>query len=523
MLTVTDVDGIRQEVELRHCQVWWVLSGTLHISCRVSDGPGRPDQPSSGQPSSGQLRTIQLGAGRATVLDKGVRVSVRRQQGTVALGYRSRTEDPLPFDREAPVSTGTVPADWEDALIGQFAESLSYLRAGRTPRPAAVPVLHRPPLPLDPAARAAARIMVEDPAAPAGVAELASAVFLSPSTLNRRFREDTSLTVGAWRSRLRISVAAEYLREPGSTLESAAHQVGLSSASSLCRLFRTVAGTTPARSCRADPPEDGPRPPGETRATVRSTWPRTNRLHVLVWAFRGNCRATVGETTVDVEEGRLVWLPAGVPNHLTTDPGGMVLPVGARAGRVHGIRRPVPVPGRPDRDRLLDVIGREYDPLAAERTDTVDGWFYAFLSEEPGPSEQGGEQGGEQGRQQGGEQGRQGSAAGGDDSGLRESRVLERLLDDFRRDPTRNLTAQEWAEIAGCSVEELREALDVFGIPRVRRWAGHLRMVAARRLLLSGVPVAAVAHHLGYSGSASFSHVFRRAHGVGPRDFLGYA
>ncbi|WP_147592899.1 hypothetical protein [Corynebacterium provencense] len=140
---MTDVDGIRQEVELRHCQVWWVLSGTLHISCRVSDGPGRPDQPSSGQPSSGQLRTIQLGAGRATVLDKGVRVSVRRQQGTVALGYRSRTEDPLPFDREAPVSTGTVPADWEGALIGQFAESLSYLRAGRTPRPAAVPVLHR--------------------------------------------------------------------------------------------------------------------------------------------------------------------------------------------------------------------------------------------------------------------------------------------------------------------------------------------------------------------------------------------
>jgi len=80
----------------------------------------------------------------------------------------------------------------------------------------------------------------------------------------------------------------------------------------------------------------------------------------------------------------------------------------------------------------------------------------------------------------------------------------------------------QWIERLSCTATELQEALDIFGIPDLRQWTSHVRMVSARRLLASGIPVASVAEHLGYSSTSSFSHVFRRAHGVGPRDYVGH-
>lgn len=488
MFSVAVVDRSSQEVELRHPHLWWSLAGAVSIRLRAVDG-------TTSQTDLGPGEAVCIDpAGTDRTTTRGTLIGVRRDPGAVALGYRIHPDAPLPFDRDGSLSRGRVPRDWEDVLVTQFADSLSYLRSPHPTSRPPVPDHHHPPMPLDPAARTVARMLIGDPSTTAEIGDLASAVFVSPSTLNRRFRAETGLSVGQWRTRLRIAVATEHLRRPGATLESTAHLVGLSSASSLCRVFRTAVGTSPGSSGHTAA-EQPPEPPTDVRTTVRSTWHRTNRLHVIVWAYRGTCRATVGQETVEVPEGGLVWLPAGVPNHVTTSPGGMVLPLGARAGRSPGIRRPGTVTGEYDSALLLGAVGREYDPVAPERTRTVDSFFYSFLSQDAGQAPR---------------------------TDLRDSRLLELLLTEFRRDPSRNLTVERWAEILDCPVSDLQDALEAFGIPDLGRWSGHIRMVTARRLLNSGIPVAAVATHLGYSGTSSFSHVFRRAHGVGPRDYVGY-
>ncbi|MDN6478004.1 MAG: AraC family transcriptional regulator [Corynebacterium variabile] len=97
-----------------------------------------------------------------------------------------------------------------------------------------------------------------------------------------------------------------------------------------------------------------------------------------------------------------------------------------------------------------------------------------------------------------------------------------RSTEEFRRHPDidRNLT--DWADRLDCTIGDLTDALGLVGTDSVRRWASTVRMTMARHLLASGIPVGAAARHLGYSGTASFSHVFRRAHGVSPRAWHGY-
>ncbi|MDN6662595.1 MAG: helix-turn-helix domain-containing protein, partial [Corynebacterium variabile] len=108
------------------------------------------------------------------------------------------------------------------------------------------------------------------------------------------------MTVGAWRARLRVSQAAELLAGD-SSVESAAHRVGLSSASALCHLVRRNTGLTPAqlgdrvREVSADPVQSA-----QTALPAQPTlhtWPRVNRFHVLLWAWRGRCNVTLGDTT----------------------------------------------------------------------------------------------------------------------------------------------------------------------------------------------------------------------------------
>jgi len=140
-------------------------------------------------------------------------------------------------------------------------------------------------------------------------------------------------------------------------------------------------------------------------------------------------------------------------------------------------------------DALLAALGREYDPVSPEQTDLVDRQFYSLLT------------------------------GAGDTHG---SHLLRRLTEDFRRHPDIDRTLPGWAERLDCTTGELTEALDLFGAGSLREWAAKVRMAAARQLLASGIPVGAVARHLGYSGTASFSHVFRRTHGVPPGRWHGY-
>lgn len=483
-----EVDRNSQSVELAAPHLWWVLHGTLHLT--VHDGAGP--------------RIHHITAGTAVSVDRGMRITVRRSAGTTALGFPVPDDATLPFTPDSPVTCADLTGrsdNWHGRLIATFADSLNYLST-----PTGVEVGDsslRPRMPDDPAARAAARLLLAG--GDLSVAALADAVYVSPSTLNRRFLAGTGLTVGAWRARLRVSQAAELLAG-GSSVESAAHRVGLSSASALCHLVRRTTGLTPAqlgdRVREAPSVPARPAGPALLAQPTLHTWPRVNRFHVLLWAWRGRCSVTLGDTTTDLQEGELLWVPAGVPNHVAMEPGALVLPVGARAGRPAAVAsgqdaqdtqtlpRPqsTAVTGESP-DALLAAVGREYDPVAPEQTALVDRLFYTFL------------------------------AGAGDTHG---SRLLRRLTEEFRRHPDIDRSLTGWADRLDCTTGDLTDALGLVGADSVRRWASTVRMTMARHLLASGIPVSAVARHLGYSGTASFSHVFRRAHGVPPRAWHGY-
>ncbi|MDN6259228.1 MAG: AraC family transcriptional regulator, partial [Corynebacterium sp.] len=86
------------------------------------------------------------------------------------------------------------------------------------------------------------------------------------------------------------------------------------------------------------------------------------------------------------------------------------------------------------------------------------------------------------------------------------------------RQPSSDRAVGQWAELLGCTRDELDEALD----GGFRRWRTSARMGIARQLLFAGVDVRSIAKHLGYSGTSSFSHVFAREHGVPPSGYRGY-
>lgn len=433
-------------VELRFPVFFWTLTGSAHVIV-----------------GKGTSASLRLGEGRGVWVNAGQRLRVDRAPDAVVLGMRCRGDDDLPFAVQGGATTGAVDAAWHGRLVDQFASSLGYLQEDRRAAPAAMPT--------STGAREAARILLDDLSTPVDVADLAAAVHLSAATLNRRFRAETTLSVGQWRARARVATAEAYLREPGATLESAAHWVGLSSASALSRLMRTTAAPSQA--------------PAHTGA-ARSTWPRTNRMHVLVWVHRGSAQVSAGERTVELAEGALAWLPAGIPNVVRMDAGSLVLPVGARVGRTPRAGGPVRVHPQ-DAAALLAASAREYDPIAPTTTALVDGLFYGYLA-------------------RGSEEDRQGS------------RLMTRLLEEFHREPSSDRSVGQWAEHLGCTRDELEEALD----GGFRRWRTSARMGIARQLLFAGVPVRSIATHLGYSSTSSFSHVFAREHGVAPSNYRGY-
>jgi AraC-like DNA-binding protein len=101
-------------------------------------------------------------------------------------------------------------------------------------------------MPRDPrAARAAARVRAA-PNAKLHLAELAKEAGASPRTLERVFRAETGLAVGAWHQRARMLRALELLAA-GETVTYASLSLGYDSASAFVSAFRRVFGITPGR------------------------------------------------------------------------------------------------------------------------------------------------------------------------------------------------------------------------------------------------------------------------------------
>lgn len=477
MVSLMDrIDRMTHTVELNFPVFYWTVSGSAQVVTRTGAG--------------GADGVRRVGEGRGIWVDQGVGVRVDRAPDAGVVGFRCRDTDVLPFRVDGTVSGGVVGEQWRDGLVEQFASSLGYLR-GTGPSTTTPAGIARPPLPTSAGARAAAKLLLDDPTSTGTVASLANAVHLSPATLNRRFRSETSLSVGQWRARARIASATALLRGSGMTLETAAHRVGLSSGSALARLFRETMGTTAAR-LRSSEALGCAESPASGAGSQRSTWPRTNRMHVLIWVYRGSARVSAGGGNLELVEGDLAWLPAGIPNVVHMGSDSLVLPVGARVGRAQHGGGPVRLCAEGlNADTLLGASAQEYDPLFARQTALVDGLFYTYL-------------------------------ASGSDGDVQDSRLMTRLLETFRRDPSSGRTVEEWAEHLGCSRSELTGALAGDGAGAFRQWRTSMRMGIARQLLSAGVPVDGIAQHLGYSCTSSFSHVFARHHGVPPSRYRGY-
>ncbi len=101
------------------------------------------------------------------------------------------------------------------------------------------------PMPASAAARRAAEQILEGVPA-CQIAELARRVGISSRTLERRFAQETGLTVGRWRRQARLLDALRELAS-GQTVKGVAQDAGYSSPSAFVAAFRSVFGVTPAR------------------------------------------------------------------------------------------------------------------------------------------------------------------------------------------------------------------------------------------------------------------------------------
>ena len=106
----------------------------------------------------------------------------------------------------------------------------------------------------DPIVGKALRLMYDDPARQWTVASLAMAVGVSRAALARRFQDLVGEPPMAYLTSWRLTLAADLLREPDSTIGAVARQVGYGSAFALSAAFKRVRGISPQEHRRRPVP-----------------------------------------------------------------------------------------------------------------------------------------------------------------------------------------------------------------------------------------------------------------------------
>lgn len=102
------------------------------------------------------------------------------------------------------------------------------------------------PMPTDPRARKAADLLLAEPGERPPLAQVARTAGASGRTLERLFLEETGMTLGRWRRRLRL-VEALRLLAGGEPVTRVALDVGYATPSAFVSAFRRELGRTPGR------------------------------------------------------------------------------------------------------------------------------------------------------------------------------------------------------------------------------------------------------------------------------------
>jgi len=150
-----------------------------------------------------------------------------------------------PLLRELILIATTLPAAYvpdgpEARLMAVIPDQLRRLR----PEP-----LHLP-IPADRRLRGVTEVLSRHPADGRSLADWARTAGASERTLARLFKQQTGMTFGAWRQRLRLLLAIGRLAE-GHSVTAVAYDLGYESPSAFVAMFRRELGAPPARYLRA--------------------------------------------------------------------------------------------------------------------------------------------------------------------------------------------------------------------------------------------------------------------------------
>ncbi|GAA3151887.1 AraC family transcriptional regulator [Planomonospora alba] len=240
----------------------------------VADDPATPPQ-AVVQP--GGCATTPAGEDLCEALDLGVRTWGRSPDGPAVLvtgSYRSPGEidrgllaalPPLLVLSSGDLDSPLVPllreeitkdAPGQEVVLDRLLDLLlvSVLRAWFARPGAEPPGWYRAQR--DPVVGPALRLLHDNPAHPWTVASLAARSGASRAALARRFTELVGEPPMTYLTHRRLALAADLLREPGSTVEAVAGRVGYASPFALSTAFKRVYGASP-RAYLSDPSPGG--------------------------------------------------------------------------------------------------------------------------------------------------------------------------------------------------------------------------------------------------------------------------
>lgn len=459
--------------------------------------------------------THAVEAGEALWIPPGVTHSVRSGPESVVLPLHVPLDgSPAPLDR---VLRLTVPPGWDDWLVHRFACVLGYGYGGESTRGSLLDWIGpeatrgpgragpaRPPLPHSAPARAVAQRLI-DGEFDVPLARLAAEVKVSERTLQRRFLAETGLSFARWRRAARVDLAARHIAA-GRSVTWASHQVGYATPSGLAHAFAAVAGRNPASY--STPPRD----PDQDRELVRvlTGWGRAQTpptppeipevpefasvddFDIAVWAYRGPVHLRIGGRRARLETGDAVWLPAGIPDTIRTEPGAILLPLGARPGfraRSPEGLRVLSMPEEYAAFLLHSVVANHTDlrPPGHDDQHMMDALWAAHRLPETL-----------------------------DDLPPAVAHVMTALADD----PSDRRSLADFAAELGVDNRVLSRQFREATSQPFTRWRAQLRMTIARNLLWQGLTPSTVARRLGYRHLSGFSRLFTEANHMTPRQFI---
>ena len=228
-----DVIGTRVEVpEHRHRkgQLVFTLGGS--VTCRVPSGLWMVP-PHCGVWIPGGMPHSNIATAKARIF------FVYIEPGAADLPDRCRTLSITPLLRELIVELSDRAPD-NDAR----GELLTTVLLTELPR---MPVQqHHLPISSEPRLRRIAAALAEDPADRSTLAEWASRVALSESSLARLVLSETGLTFGRWRQQLHLIVAMRELAA-GASVQQVSADLGYESVTAFITMFKKALGKPPAK------------------------------------------------------------------------------------------------------------------------------------------------------------------------------------------------------------------------------------------------------------------------------------